>query len=357
MQHQAKENWDLLRAEFSLRLADEQLKQGHILEAIETLKKAAAADSLNSIYHRMLARCHLEMTSLEAARDAIRRARDLGDRSAELAYLEGILAEGHLDHQEALQHYREAAELEPTNIDYSLAVAECLVNSGQIKKAKAFLDERLHDATDKEQLALLRAQVHVLLGEMELAVNDFKAAEGLLLDAPGLAEEYGLVLVGLGRYAEGVATLQPLVESARQMLGKESLPPSAAAVRALATCHIQLGVPEKAVSLLKDHLRQSSDDGRAWWLLAQGEIQLANWMGAREAARQGEQVAAQISDWKLLRAYIAWREGDLDQAADSLESLLMEKPGDAMALRILQQINTKREGVVKTNEQVERPPT
>jgi tetratricopeptide (TPR) repeat protein len=344
IQRQAKEDWDRLRAAFNLRLADEQLKQGHIPEAIETLQKAAAADPVNSVYHRMLARCHLEMTSLEAASQAIRNARDLGDKSAELAYLEGILAEGHLDHHEALHHYRRAAELEPTNVDYSLAVAECLVNSGRIKEAKTFLDERLHNAKDKEQLALLRAQVHVLLGDMEPAVSDFKAAEGLLLDAPGLAEEYGLALVGLGRYAEGVATLQPLIESARHMPGKEGPPPSGAAVRALATCHIQLGAPEKAVRLLEDHLTRSSDDGRAWWLLARGQLQLSDCVGARQSILHGEQLAPQLSDWKLLRAYIAWREGDLHQAADALESLLLEKPTDAMARRILRQINAKREG-------------
>ena len=78
-----------------------------------------------------------------------------------------------------------------------------------------------------EQLAMLRAQVHLLLDEPELAVEDFKSAESLLADAPGMSEEFGLLLVRIGRYAEALALLQPLVESAARRKDKDRNTPPA----------------------------------------------------------------------------------------------------------------------------------
>lgn len=348
-----------MRAAFKLRLADEQFEQGYVAEAVATLHRAASIDPTNPVYFRMLAHCHLETSSLEAARDAIRHAESLGDDSPELAFLEGALAERHYDHKEALRYYRKAAELKPENVDYLLAVAECLVNAGGPTEAKQFLDEHLQAAKGMEQLAILRAQVHLLLDEPELAVKDFKSAESLLAEAPGMSEEFGLLLVRTGHYAEALAVLQPLVETARRRKEKDkSTPPaSRAAVRALATCYNQFGTSQKAVRLMEDHLSQSPDDGRAWWILAESQIRLANWDGAKRSIRRGEQAAPKESDWNLLRAYSAWYHGDLEQAAGFLQTILAERPDDSLALSFFHQVNEQRNALGSALLTGDRPPT
>ncbi|MCH8146709.1 MAG: tetratricopeptide repeat protein [Planctomycetes bacterium] len=344
MQHKAQEDWKRIRAAFKLRLANEQFEQGYVLEAVATLQRAASIDPTNPVYFRMLAQCHLETSSLEAARDAIRHAKSLDDDSPELAFLEGILAERHWHHKEALRYYQKAAEIEPENVDYLLAVGECLVNSGRPTEARQFLDEHLQGAEGMEQLAILRAQVHLLLDAPELAVKDFKSAEGLLADAAGMSEEFGLLLVRIGRYAEALAVLQPLVESAARRRDKDPSTPRAsrAAVRALAICCNRLGTSEKAARLMEDHVTQSPDDGRAWWILAESQIRLADWEGAERSIRRGEQAAPKEPDWNLLRAYSAWYHGDLEQAAGFLETMLAERPDDSLALSFFQQVNEKR---------------
>ena len=359
VQHKAQKDWERIRATFKLRLANEQFEQGYVFEAVATLQRAASIDPTNPVYFRMLAQCYVETSSLKAARDAIRHAKSLGDDSPELAFLEGLLAERHLRHKEALRYYQKAAELDPENVDYLLAVAECLVNSGRPTEAKQFLNEHLQDAEGMEQLAMLRAQVHLLLDEPELAVEDFKSAESLLADAPGMSEEFGLLLVRIGRYAEALALLQPLVESAARRKDKDvSTPPaSRAAVRALATCFNQLGTSEKAARLMEDHLSQSPDDGRAWWILAESQIRLADWEGAKQSIRRGEQAAPKESDWNLLRAYSAWYQGELELAAGFLQAILAERPEDSLALKFFQQVKEKRSARSGALLTADRPPT
>jgi len=86
-------------------------------------------------------------------------------------------------------------------------------------------------------------------------------------------------------------------------------------------------------------------------------MQTSDWAGAHQSVRRGEEVAGEIADWKLLRAYLAWRQGDLGLAADSLESLLVERPGDATARRILRKINENREEPGTANDPDDYPPT
>lgn len=333
----AEQNWNRLRADFKLRLANEQLEQGHIRAAVTSLQEAAMLDPKNPVYHRLLARCHLETSSLEEARSAIDHAKSLGDTSGVLAYTQGMLAERHSDYEEALRCYREAAECEPKNVDYLLAIAECLVSVDRTVEAKALLDEHLQHEGGNQRLTLFRAQIHLLLNDLDAAAADFEAAENLLAEIPWLAEDFGLVLVRLGRYPKGLAVLRPLVESAGEASGEESRAPlvSPAAVRALATCYNRVGAPWKAKQLMEDHLRESPGDGRGWWIKAESLMRVADWEGAQHCIERGEEQTHQISDWGILRACLDWRLGDVDGAAAILESLVAEKPDDPLARRLL----------------------
>jgi tetratricopeptide (TPR) repeat protein len=327
------QDWERLRAQFKLRLASDQLEQGHVLEAMATLQKAATLDTKNPAYHQMLARCYLETSSPAEARNAILQAERLGAPPAPLAYLRGILAERQSDYEEALRCYRKAVELVPANVDYRLAVAECLVSLDRAAEAKAFLDDELSGSEGEEQLTLLRAQVHLLLDDLEAAAADFEAAEGLLAGLPWLAEEFGLVLVRLGRYAEGMALLRSYVESASESSYETSgaSPASGAAVRGLATCYNRLGTPENARELMEDHLRRSPQDGRGWWILAESLVRLGDLEEAQRSIDLGKKHAPRVSDWRLLEAYLAWKQGDADRTTLLMGPVIADRPDDALA--------------------------
>lgn len=352
---EAEQDWNRVRAEFKLGLANQQLEHGRVSEAVATLQEAVALDLRSPTYHRILARCYLEQGALTAARDATELAKQLGDTSAELAYTQGMIAERGSRDEEALRYYLEAAELEPTNMDYLLAAAEYLVTVGRADEAKAFLDEQLRRLQGDGQLLLLRARICVLLGDPEQAAADFEAAEDLLADAPWAAEEFGLVLVRLGRYAEALAVLRPLVEAEGRLSEEEpgALPASAAVVRALATCQNRVGKPAKAKLLLEEHLRQSPDDGRAWWLLAESLMRLGDWDGVQHCIQQGEQTAPGTPHWRLLRACLAFHGGDMAAATTLLESVLSERPDNVLAHCLLGQVHEQRDELERARDHYE----
>ena len=333
----AEQNWNRVRAELKLGLANEQFEDGRVHEAVATLREAVALDPKNPTYQRVLAKCYLEQGVLTAASEAVDHAKRLGDTSAELAYTQGMIAERRSRAEDALRHYRKAAGLEPNSVDYLLAAAECLVTVGCAGEAKAFVDEQLRRLQGDGQLLLLRARISVLLGDLMSAAADFEAAGDCLTDAPWAAEEYGLLLARLGRYAEASAVLRPLVELADQTseASVEAVPVSSSVLRALAICHARAGTPEQSRKLLEEHLRQSPDDARAWWLLAESLMRLGDWDGVQHCVERGERIAPETSHWKLLRAYLAWHGGDLATTAALLESILTDRPSDVLAHRFL----------------------
>ena len=344
LQRNEEQHWNRVQAEFKLRLAKEQSEQGFVREATRILEEAVTLDPENPAYHRLLARCYTDASAFGAARRTLRHAASLGDTSPMLAYTQGMLAEQQADHEEALRYYSEAAELEPTSVNYHLAMAESLVNLDRAADAKILLDEQLRSHEGDKQLALLRAHVHVLLNDLAAAAADFETAEVLLRNAPWAAEEFGLVLVRLGRYAKGLSILRPHVESASESLGEapSALPVSRAAVLALAACYNRVRSPEKAKRLMEDHLRHSPEDGRAWWLLAESLIQVGDWEGAQRCIQHGMQERPQVTDWGLLQAYIAWRQNDLETCATLLESVVAEDPADSLARQFLAQVHETR---------------
>jgi Tfp pilus assembly protein PilF len=337
---QAQQDWRLLRAEFMLQLGGQQLGDGRIREAVVSLQETAALDPTDATPHLLLAKCYLEQGALDSALEASDLAKSLGGSSAESAYMRGMIAERRSHNEEALEWYGKSARLEPTNLDYCLATAECLVTTGRAIEAKALLDEQLRRLEGNEQLLLLRARVCAHLGDLEQAAADFEAAGGIPTETGWAAEEYGLVLVRLGRPAQALAVLRPLMESASQSLGEEpgALPLSPAGVRALATCYQQTGAVVRARTLLEEHLRLSPNDARAWYLLAKSHIEAGQWEGARHCVLRGEQAAPRMSDWRLLRACLAWHDGDLAASASHLESILTENCDDALAHCFLGQV-------------------
>lgn len=325
---EAERNWRRARAEFKSQMAKQHIARGRIHEAITILEEASVLAPKIQNYHILLSRCYLEQGELDLALEVAHRAASLGEATAELEYAWGLIAERRSQNREALPHYLAAAKMEPANADYAMAAAECLVSMGQPEEAKRFLSEHRQN----DQLILLRARVWVLLKDLEQAASDFEVVKHLLIENRLAAEEFGLVLVRLGHYAEAMAVLRPLVESSTNPVASESERPSvsAAVIRSLATCHVELGSSDRASALLQDHLESSPEDARAWWSLAKILIQAGDWQRARTAIERGESLTPRMAVWKLLRACLAWHQGDLDDTTALLMSVPVTRPEDAV---------------------------
>ena len=213
-QAEAEHHWKQVRGKVKCQLARQQFEGGHVDDAITTAREALGLDPASPESYVLLCRALLDKGDLAAARQVLGMAEELGLESAELSYMRGLISERSRNLTDALESYRRAGELEPGQRDYLAAEAECLVALGRVEEAL----DRVRDAHSRFDrdgtLDVLEAEIAMLLDRREEAVESFRRAMPLLGDNDVVAEEYGLLLVRTGHFAEAVSVLQPLRERA-----------------------------------------------------------------------------------------------------------------------------------------------
>lgn len=328
---QAERQWNQLRSQVKARLAAGQFDQGRLDDAIATLREAIQLNPEQPAYHRLSAKCSLEKGTLAAAIASLDVAESLGDASADLSYLRGLIAERRARFDDARDHYSRAWSTDSNNVDHLIALAESLVAAGRPTDAAELLESHALDFDGDPKILLLRAHVYAATDQPELAAADFADVLERLQNPVQVREPYGLVLVRLRRFAEARALLQRAIPGLTATPGGASPPPSQSAVRALARCYMETGEPVLARRLLDDHLRLSPADARAWWLLAEANVILRDFDTAGRAAERGRRIRPDLPHWGLLNAYIAWQTDDKETATATLESVVADHPDNALA--------------------------
>lgn len=322
----AQNDWNRIRAKYKMNMAEQKFQNGRIKDAISIIQEAARLDSQESMYFRSLATYQLEMGNIEQSQQAIDHAKTLGDQTPEIAYIEGILAERQLDTVKALELFRKAVDLNPSNVDYILATTETLVVFNMLDYAVDFLEDKITSVVDRSPLLILRARIHVLQNDLGAAVMDLSLAKEILSDSRWLDEEFGILLERVGHYSEAVAVLRPLIESIYATTDAESdnISISSVAIRSLASSYNRLDKPTQARKLLEKHLSENADDGRAWWLLAECNILLAQWDRVERCIEKGESVSDHSANWSILKAYSSLQQGDVEHTKTLLKTVISD---------------------------------
>lgn len=341
---QAEQRWNQVRSQIKLQLASQQFERGQVDEALGSLSEAVQLDPANASCHLLAAKCHLEQGDVASAERSANHA-EAGGVSAESAYLRGLIAERRERLDEALDYFRQAMALDPTHADSLVAAVEALVVLDQPDQARRLLDEHINEFDRDGRLSVLRADISILLGDFDEAAIDLADASSRMDAAPWVSEQYGLILVRAGRYADALSVLKPFVESdvaaftgpnPDRKAGDST--PSSAVVRAVAICYNRLGAAKAARQLLDEHLVQDPEDARAWWVAAESAIELEDWRRALRCAERGERLAPVLPHWKLIRAFCAWRQDDPTTATELLDSILAIHPDQAVAHLMLGEI-------------------
>jgi Tfp pilus assembly protein PilF len=238
--------------------------------------------------------------------------------------MRGVMLERSRQVSSALQSYERARQLDPAEKDYLVAEAECLVALGRTEEARQRVLEAIDDFERDGTLDTLVAEISMLLGQDEDAAAAFRRAMPLLGENDLVAEEFGLLLVRMDRFAEAVSVLQPLFERA----GDET---PGLVVRALARSHLELGRADTAEQILRDRLRKRPEDGEAWLLRAEAAIGCRDIAAAERHIEAALRLAPGDQQAHLLHGYVAWRQGALAEAAASLRKSLELDPDNVLA--------------------------
>lgn len=315
--------WRRVRAGVRYQLATQQYAGGLTPEAIETVEEAIALDPEAVDYYVLLARACQEHGQLSRARRTIEMATRVAPMSAEVAYTYGTIEERCGQSGQALVHFERATELDPRQVDFLIARAECLVTLERAEEGYELVAERIHDFDRDGTLETLLARIALLLGRDEEAAASFRIALDVVGDDDPLSEQYGLLLHRLGRHAEAIAVLKPLVDS-------QSGSARGAIVRALANSYLRAGDASQAEQLVQAHLQHDPDDAQAWLLLAKSAILTGELATARRCADRVADLAPDHPQTHLIRGYVSSRENRLHDARRSYEQALELNPTDVL---------------------------
>ncbi|UCF32689.1 MAG: tetratricopeptide repeat protein [Phycisphaerales bacterium] len=331
-QERAEQHWAEVRAQLKHQVAQNQFDSGAFEDAAKTIAEAIMLHPTQPDYYVLLAQSRLELGESAQALQVLKAAEALEVRSAGLAYTEGVLLERTEDLEQALDRYKEARNLDPDNIDYLVAQAECLAALGHVQAARDLVHEDLDEHAHDETLCMLAGHLAVALGDTKEAVEWFGRAMSSMPENNLVVEAYGLALVQEKRYAEAASVLRPLLARAGN---DERLD---LARRAVALCDLQLGRHEEALSTLRDYSGRHVDDVGAQILLAKAALAVGDTLTASLATDRATRTRPDHPEARFVRAVLLFKRGELQRAATLLENIINDNPRDAEALCILAEI-------------------
>jgi len=338
---EAGQRWNHVRARVKYQLALEQFEREDVTGAVETVNEAIAADPESADQFLLLTRCYLEQGKYVSARNAAEQALRCAPDAAEIAYTLGVISERTEDLEVALSHYRRARLRAPGVADYVVAEAECLTAMGRHEEAVALVSANIGRFDSDGTLELLLAQISLLIGDEDSALDNLGLAieragcragclEGLG-ECSALIEEYGRLLSKAGRHAEAVALLRPHVES-----GTDA--PASSVVNALCVSYLATGGAAEAKRLLRKEVDRHPDNAGSWMLLARASMTADDWTTARRCADRLERLVPRNSQAYLLRGFVCWKQGDLQAALASLQRAIEIDSSDPLAHCIMGQV-------------------
>ena len=353
---EAQQRWGHMRARVKLQLAERNFESGAVEDALKQCNEVIRLDPEFVEGYLLAARIYLEKGENSKARATLDAALIRTPMSAETSYLQGLIAEGQGRSDEALNHYRDAYQAAPDELDYLLTYVESLIAADQCDEALAVITPRRRDFSQTPAVHTLRGQVLCLVGRLTEAAECYQLAVQLAPDNPLLREEAGITALAAGCYEEAIETLMPLARRQTGQLPKGQLPkPSVNTLRALGAAIVRAGKTRAAAQTLEQAVREYAQDPALWLMLAEAHLRSGDLMCAAAAADQAGELEPDGVEPQLVLAYVALQTDQPQDAIDAARRVLDRHPDDVEARALLARaLECTPDGTAKAAEQYRR---
>lgn len=318
-----------LKAHNSHDLAEQAYQAGDMDKADKFINAAILTYPSVPRYYVLKGRILLEKGDLEQSMVAFQKAELLDAKSMDAHYYQGIVFERFSQPDKAMAQYQAAAELDPSNPQYAIAVAETMVDIGRLDDAEKFLTARPsfdHTAGVKQTLG----HIAMLRGDREAAVKIFNDARLLAADDPGILEDLVQAQIATGRYADAefnITKLQKLPANKERRDLRQMR----------ARCLMNLDRPIEAREVLIE--LTSGDEGQrdadAWIELGNVCFTIKDMNRTRQAWQRVVAIAPERCEGWMLKALYQRRTNDPNGALKTV-ARAVERRGDNVDPLMLQ---------------------
>ncbi len=353
---EAQQRWGHMRARVKLQLAERSFDSGAIEDALKQCNEVIRLDPEFVEGYLLATRIYLEKGENAKARAMLDAVLIRTPVSAQTFYLQGLIAEGQGRSDEALNHYRDAYQTAPDELDYLLTYVESLIAADQCEEALAVITPRRMDFSQTPAVHTLRGQVLSLMGRLTEAAESYLLAVQLAPDNPLLREEAGVTALAAGCYEEAIETLLPLTRQQTGQLPRGQLPkPSVNTLRALGAAMLRAGKTRAAAQTLEQAVREYAEDTALWLMLAEAHLRSGDLMCAAAAADKAAELEPDGVEPQLVLAYVALQTDRPQDAIDAARRVLDRHPNDVEARALLARaLERTPDGTAKAAEQYRR---
>jgi Flp pilus assembly protein TadD len=267
--------------------------------------------------HVLKGRILLEKSDLENSVNEFQMAEGLDPKCVEAHYYQGIVFERFQQQDKALEQYKKAAELEPSNAQHAVAAAEVMVDMGRIDEAEEYLNSRSsvfeHNAGVRQTLG----HIAMLKGDPQKAVDLFNQARLLAPDDPIVLEDLVNAQIATNQFAEAEFTLTRLTKDGPNKDRRDLK-------QLRARCLMRLDRPVEAREILIQLTQgdEGQKDVESWIELGNLSYMLKDQNRLRNAASRVIAMAPDRPEGFTLKAMWQWRGGEAEAALQTLSKAI-----------------------------------
>jgi tetratricopeptide (TPR) repeat protein len=262
----AQKRWDKASVGVKLSLAQQEYENGHFSEAKRITAECVTADPNNAEGHLLYGKLlSAEDKWIDAERE-LRLAVELDEKLGEGWYLLGLATGGPERTPQALLYYSKALELNPTNIDYIIAVAETYAEQEKPEEATNLLEEKMAAMPRQVLLKTAAADLMWRLGKNDRAMELYKQAMLMSSDDENIAESLGYCYIFSGRWNEGAEIFNKLVKQCHDEQKKKLY------LQTAALCNVNCAQYDLAVNCYNELSIEGRDNAEVWVRMGQAAL-------------------------------------------------------------------------------------
>ncbi len=319
----AQEKWDKASAGIKLNLARQKYEENCFDEAEKILSECVAADPNNAQAHLLYGKLLLAKDKQADAERELRLAVGIDGELGEGWYWLGLAAQKSGRSQQTLVYYDKALALNPTDIDYILAVAETYAEQEKFEEAIKLLEEKIAAMPREISLKTAAADLMWRLGKNERAIELYKEAMLMKDDDSNIAEALGFCYVFSSRWSEGAEIFNKLTERC-STLGEadgQNEQKKNLYLQMAALCSMNCAQYDRAVNYYNELSVKERDNAEIWVKMGQASLGA----GAAERALMCGERALDLqpgdADATALIGCVQYSMGDFAAAIRSFEKI------------------------------------
>lgn len=329
-------------------------QDGQDAQSRKAFEQSSDDPAIRPLAQFLLSRTLINQGELDGAIKALNVATAGWPNVASWHYRLALLYAEQGDPDIALPHFQQAAELDPSESDYPLALArnlrelgqstaaasafakviktqpedgptwseagEAALASGNIKRAQEWF-ERACTISPSDAASLMgSARAYQALGNLREAEDRAQAALRLAPQDPNVLMGLGEILASRGQFEKAIRTYDQALNSTKD--------PIAVHLRR-SDLMIKLGRAPQAVEHLIEIVRHEPDDDRIWATLTNALEIAGDMESAMEAATRAVRLAPRNAAYRLALGRVSRKSGHLDRAIGELTQAEAIAPSEA----------------------------